>query len=114
MSREVLRGLMFVGCSWRQAPAQTPLKRPTAAVGDSGSNSPAEGSGNSKRSRLSSASLTTVASTELPNPTIMDVPLVSVKGKGVKVGLTIRPGDAMYLVNQGASEPYPKQQPHAA
>ena len=34
----------------------------------------------------------------------MDIPMVSIKGKGVKVVLTIRPNDQVFMVNQGASE----------
>ena len=41
---------------------------------------------------------------DLPGPVIMDVPLVSIKGKGVKLVLSIRPNNAIFLLNMGAGE----------
>lgn len=41
---------------------------------------------------------------ELPGPVIMDVPLLSIKGKGVSLVLSIRPNDAIFMVNMGAGE----------
>jgi hypothetical protein len=41
---------------------------------------------------------------DLPGPVIMDVPLLSIKGKGVKLVLSIRPNDLVFVVNMGAGE----------
>ena len=44
---------------------------------------------------------------DLPGPVVMDVPMVSVKGKGVKLVLSIRPHDMIFLLNMGAGEAGP-------
>lgn len=57
-----------------------------------------------KRARVQPAS---VLASDLAGPAIMDVPLVSVRGKGVNVIMTIRPNDHIYVVNDGSAEAMP-------
>lgn len=60
-----------------------------------------------KRARLNPTVdpvLTLVAYKDLPQPVVMEVPLVSLKGKNVKVLLSIRPNDQIYLANTGNAE----------
>jgi hypothetical protein len=48
--------------------------------------------------------ITVVPSTDLPQPQVMAVPMLSLKSGKMKVALSIRHPEQLYLVNQGAAE----------
>ena len=80
------------------------MKRSAAIAVDPNGVSPGPDPNPAKRLKLDASKWDVRPIGELPGPVILDVPLVSVKGKGVKLVLSIRPNDEIFLVNMGAGE----------